>query len=279
MRPLTKSEGLQPAWIDGTPTAQVAESFIKPNDRLTAFERLEIYNQQYWWRLLGCFSDDFPGLRAVIGERKFDRLAIAYLEAHGSTSWSLRDLGQHVPQFLVDHPELTAPRTALAIEVARVEWAKILAFDSESLPVIDAQRIAHRDPSKVRLKLQPYLSLLDLAFPVDTLLKKLRDDHVETGSASNAMASRQKGTTRLPRANARPERTFLAVHRVDYLVYYKRLTEESFTLLSALRSGASLADACERAFAESAIPGEDAAGLIGEWFNVWMRLGWLCPAK
>ena len=26
----------------------VAEKFIRPNDRLTSFERLQIYNQQYW---------------------------------------------------------------------------------------------------------------------------------------------------------------------------------------------------------------------------------------
>jgi len=33
---------------DGHSVAEEAESFIKPNDRLTSFERLEIYNRQYW---------------------------------------------------------------------------------------------------------------------------------------------------------------------------------------------------------------------------------------
>ena len=31
-----------------------ASEFIKPNDRLSSFERLEIYNRQYWFRLLDC---------------------------------------------------------------------------------------------------------------------------------------------------------------------------------------------------------------------------------
>src|SRR5258708_5857365 len=31
----------------------VVAAIIKPNDRLTSFERLQIYNQLYWWRLLG----------------------------------------------------------------------------------------------------------------------------------------------------------------------------------------------------------------------------------
>ena len=46
-----------------------AASYIKPNDRLTSFERLEIYNRQYWFRVLGSMVEDFPGLRAVLGER------------------------------------------------------------------------------------------------------------------------------------------------------------------------------------------------------------------
>ncbi len=29
--------------------------FIKPNDRLTSFERLEIYNRHYWFRVLSAF--------------------------------------------------------------------------------------------------------------------------------------------------------------------------------------------------------------------------------
>jgi hypothetical protein len=41
----------------------VAAEFIKPNDRLSSFERLEIYNRQYWFRVLDCLYDDYPGPR------------------------------------------------------------------------------------------------------------------------------------------------------------------------------------------------------------------------
>ena len=56
-----------------------AAAFIRPNDRLTSFERLEIYNRQYWWRVLASLGEDFPGLRAVLGERRFDAMSKAYL--------------------------------------------------------------------------------------------------------------------------------------------------------------------------------------------------------
>lgn len=275
MRPLTSGENTQRTWSDGTPTSQVAATFIKPNDRLSSLERLQIYNQQYWWRLLGCFSEDFRGVRAVIGERKFDRLAVAYLKEHGSQSWSLRNLGQFLPGFLQQHPELTAPQTALALDMARVEWARVVAFDGPSHPQIDPQRLGRARPEKLRLGIQPYVSLLELRHPIDSLIKRLRESQLETGSASNAVGETHRRKTRLIRSKPSPEPIHLAVHRVDCSVYYKRLAPQAFTLLNALRDGMTLADACEHAFAHASTPPEENAEKLREWFAVWTRLGWL----
>ena len=60
------------------------------------FERLEIYNRQYWYRVLGALAEDFPRLRAVIGGRAFEAMSIAYLSEHPSRSFSLRNLGSHL---------------------------------------------------------------------------------------------------------------------------------------------------------------------------------------
>ena len=82
MRPLTADEEMQPKAPDGRAMSAVAESFIAPNSRLTAFERLEIYNRQYWFRVLDALAEDFPALRAVVGGRAFEKLSIQYLTAH-----------------------------------------------------------------------------------------------------------------------------------------------------------------------------------------------------
>ena len=69
--------------------------FIKPNDRLTSLERVEIYNRQYWFRLIDCLYEDFPGLATVLGKREFNRRAIlAYLQSFPSRSYTLRNLGK-----------------------------------------------------------------------------------------------------------------------------------------------------------------------------------------
>ena len=68
MTPLTPDEEMRAVAPDGRAMTEVAGSFIAPNSRLTAFERLELYNRQYWLRVLGSLAEDFPAVRAVVGE-------------------------------------------------------------------------------------------------------------------------------------------------------------------------------------------------------------------
>src|SRR6516225_8095360 len=111
MQPLTRNETMQRRTPTGTSMAKEADAFIKPNDRLTSFERLEIYNRQYWFRLFSSFEEDFPGLKSIVGARRFERLMHAYLEAHPSRSFTLRNLGSSLVTWLHEHPEYTTPKT------------------------------------------------------------------------------------------------------------------------------------------------------------------------
>ena len=79
MTPLTPSEGMRSVAPDGRSLRAVANKIIKPNDRLTSFERIEIYNRQYWFRVLSGFAEDFPGLRAVLGTRACDQIGRAHV--------------------------------------------------------------------------------------------------------------------------------------------------------------------------------------------------------
>ena len=169
-RPLTERDGMQPRWMDGRLTKEIAAQFIRPNDRLTSFERLEIYNRVYWFRILDCLYDDYPGLRAILGEKKFMRLATAYLAKYPSSSFTLRNLGQHLESFLREEPRWIAPREELARDMARFEWAQVVAFDDAAEPSITTDDVLDTPPSKLRLRLQPYLSLLELNYAVDKFL-------------------------------------------------------------------------------------------------------------
>jgi len=278
-RPLTKRWRMQREWTDGRRMQEVAAEFIKPNDRLSSFERLEIYNRQYWFRVLDCMYDDYPGVRAIVGERKFTKLATAYLTRYPSDSYTLRDLGHRLEQFLRDEPEWSAPRQELAVNMARFEWAQVVAFDGPSKPAITPDDILGVSPAKLRLALQPYLSLLDLDYAVDDFLIAVtkRDSDVLRSEASNAMDSAPKiATRRKPVRMPKRKKVWLAVHRHDNSLFYKRLEPEAFQILSAIGQGATVEDACEKSIALSGRKRIDWAAEIKEWFNTWAALGWFC---
>ena len=105
MTPLTADEEMRRESPDGRSMEQIAASFIAPNSRLSSFERLEIYNRQYWFRVLGALAEDFPALRSVIGSRAFDAMSVAYLSAHPSRSFTLRNLGARLAAWLSANPQ------------------------------------------------------------------------------------------------------------------------------------------------------------------------------
>lgn len=273
VRPLTKDDGLQPKWIDGRAMTDVAAEFIKPNDRLTPFERLQLYNRMYWFRLLDIMHDDNPGLRAVLGDKRFTKMIEAYLTKYPSRSFTLRNLCSRLTQFLREEPVWTAPDTALAIEVSRFEWAQTIAFDEGSLPVLTAAEIGATSPDRLKLRLQPYLTLLELDHPVDDYVIAVKQRNALRTEASNAVDGvRAAGK---PRKVTRPRlgKIFVAVHRLKNRLYYKRLERPAFLVLEALQAGDSLAKAIPAA-GRGVSPEQ-----VGGWFSTWMELGWLCRRK
>ena len=270
-QPLTPAEGMRPRLPDGRSARKIATTLVKPNDRLTSLERLQIYNQQYWFRILASLDEDFPGLRRLIGGRRFDKLAVAYLNACPSQSFTLRDLGARLEMWLRAHPEFVAGVERLALDMVRLEWAQIEAFDGGELP-----RFTPDDLSKLsgrtRFHLQPHLRLLELSYPVDDLLIRARESEPTTTMTSNAVLEFH-GKSRPRRVPLpKPQRIFLVVYRLAGSVYFKRLTRPAFALVRALGEGKSIARAIETAWRPGAALHTDQ---VREWFENWAALGWL----
>jgi hypothetical protein len=276
MQPLTSDERMQQTAPDGKSMRAYASRFIKPNDRLTSFERLEIYNRQYWFRLLSSMIEDFPGLRAVLGDKRFEAMSKAYLVDCPSQSFTLRNLGGRLEGWLRKHPKWAGPKQALAVDIARLEWADIDVFDGKAEPALRPEDLNAAAGAKLKLKLQPYLRLLDLRYPVDDLLLEVRKEDEDTDFASNAFQEKHKRKRVQAVAKLKPANIFLVVHRMDDSVYFRRIEREEFIILSALRDGKALGKAIESAFAKSRLPAEERAASVQLWFQNWAALGWFC---
>ena len=274
MMPLTAEEEMRRESAEGQPMDRVAAAFIAPNSKLSPFERLEIYNRQYWFRVLGALAEDFPALRSVIGARAFEAMSVAYLTEHPSRSFSLRNLGSHLAEWLSRNPHFAGRRARLAHDVARVEWAFVEAFDGAERDPLTLEQISTLDGAS-RLGLQPHLQLVALEFPVDDLVLALhKREKRQTTEAGVRHEDDEDAPAKLP--PLRPKQTWLAAHRVDFSVYYLSLKRGEFQTLAAIRSGMPLAQAIEIGIISSRVPSSRRPQLVRQWFTNWAELGWIC---
>jgi len=286
-QPLTAAGGQRSHALGGQAVKMIAEGLVTPGPRLTPFERLELYSQGYWFRLLDVLREDFAGLRALLGRHPFEQLAAAYLADCPPDSFDLRRVGARLEGWLANHLHYAARREGAALDMVRLESAEIETRDAIESPSLSAAELGElaADPS---LELQPHLRLLDLAYPVDALLAETRRRTAERTPAARPTAAAEGGAKRRARPRVRralipqPENVFLAVHRYEQSIYHKRLAPEAFVLLRALQQGRTLSEAIAAAV-DNAGDGkvDEIAGRLQQWFAEWAALGWFCrkPAK
>jgi hypothetical protein len=114
-----------------------------------------------------------------------------------------------------------------------------------------------------------------LIYPVDDLVLAVHRETPESDIMSNAVSERQQ-TARINLPEMRRSTAFLAVHRFDNSVYYRRIEREAWLLLFALRGRKPLGAAIETAFAGSDLSPEEQAQKIRDCFAHAAELGWFC---
>src|ERR1700719_2884615 len=192
MNPLTPSEHMSSHAPSGGPMSTQAATFIKPNNRLTSIERLGTAHRQYWWRLMSSPGEDFPGLQAGLRNRRFEALCKAYLAARPSRSFTLRNLGRDLEPWLRKNPQWAGAKQAIALDMVRLEWADIEAFDGAAFEPLEPANVAKSAGSNLRLTLQPYVQLLKFHYPVDALVLEIKKFNNDTEFLSHTFRERRK---------------------------------------------------------------------------------------
>ena len=142
-----RSLAAQPHW------SSFAGEHVSGNDRLSPVEQLEIYREQFWLRHTSSLIEDFPGLSGILGQDDWERLAEQYLTEVTPDSYTLRDLGQKLPQTIERASWL--PHQALCLDMARLELAYIEVFDAPDLPVLAPERhVVVRSTTAARFELR-----------------------------------------------------------------------------------------------------------------------------
>jgi hypothetical protein len=231
----------------GLDTADL-EGVIAGDARGSALERLQIYAEMYFYRILDVLRADFPKLAAAAGDAAFHNLATDYLLAHPSRHPSLRNVGSALPGYLAGHP-LAAERPWLA-ELAALEWARLDVFDRADATPLAPDALARLDPD----------AFAELPLPIvgahEIVRARHAIDEIWREPADSPAAALPAGE----------ERAFL-VWRKGVTVFHRALDIREAAALELARAGATFGALCSRLGEQ--MPDDEAAAaaaaLLGRW--------------
>ena len=227
---------------------------VRSDGALDAPQRLDIYANMYFFRILDVLKEDYPATRALLGDTAFHNLVTDYLLRHPPEHFSMREVGRRLPAVLATHDALGA-HPCLA-DLARFERALNDAFDAADAPVLGAAALAARTPEEwvsLRLGLHPSVHVLSCAFPVHVVRAS-----VDRGESAN---------------DPSPQRTSLCVWRHDLSVFHRSLEEVDVAALRILAAGATFGDVCT-AISE-VVPIDEAAQQAAVAMARWVADSWL----
>lgn len=199
---------------------------IAGDARLDAVQRLDVYANMYFWRLLDILRGDFSSVLAAVGDDHFHNLVTDYLVACPSTHPSVRNVGSKLEGFLATHA-LGLERPWL-VELARLERARVELFDGpdgEPVTLDDLRALAPEEFVQLPLPLVPSHLFLDVGHAVDDVWR----------------AAENQQPIEPPAAGART----LLVWRQDVTVYHRPVEGLERAALLRARDGASFGIVCD----------------------------------
>jgi hypothetical protein len=231
-------------------------SLIRGDERLSPVDRLRIYADAYFYRLLGVLREDYPATVAVIGDDQFRDVVRAYLAEYPPSRPSISYAGEFLADFLRRHA--IARRYPFIADLARLERVLIEVFhgpDASSLSEAQLRAIPPARWPSIRLRAHPAAQVVDVGWRVGEIRRMV--DEGKQWCAPAARASR------------------ILVWRQNGVTYYRELEGgvESGAL-DLLLKGATFAALCEAIAAECA---GDAVAEVNRLTRRWLADGLLVP--
>jgi hypothetical protein len=284
---ITAPEGVRPGLDElvrsGDADPGDLDAMIEGSAALSPADRLDIYANMYFFRLLDCLKEDFPKLLEAVGEARFHNLATDYILACPSEHPSLRFVGARLPGFLAGHA-LGRECPAL-VDLARLEWTRADLFDTvDAAPLTRAHLAAlpQDEAGDVRLRPVPAFALVSLDHDAPRLWREMKEraearrESEHTASLAHEQAAacaHEQAAAAPPLPSLRPRRTHVRVWRQGFTVYHRAIDEDEAASLRALQQGDPLGVIAQRLSAGRAA--DQATALFGRMFQSWIDDGLL----
>jgi len=225
-------------------------------------DRLGIYAEGYFARILESLEADFERVRIILGEFRFQKLVVDYLKAFPSRTINIGEVGKYLAGFITDYEELKEIK--FLSELAALEWKMIEVFYSNDSKLFDPA-ILNQIPDEawetLRLDFDSSVVVFDSIWPIDLFWEIAEDGNYEFSQSSTP-------------------RSFI-LWRKDGIVHFRKSNAIEKLLISRFREQDTLSnclDAISNSESESS-SSEDKGALVMEFFSNWVAEKMLSELK
>jgi hypothetical protein len=194
---------------------------IQEDPSFSKNSRINIYKNAWKIRLWGSLEEDYEALARSLGSVVFDQILKEYLRKYPSSSYTLANVGDHLPEFLVewDYPQ----KKLWHIDLALLERAYYQAYSAADPEVWDLNAMAQAAPEemeKLQLKTEASVYLIQSGWKIDSVWR---------GKVSEPL----------------PVKSYYMVYRQGFTIKLKQLSHKAFKLLSIISRTATLGEVIE----------------------------------
>ncbi len=266
-RPIDENSQINPISPTGQRMDQEVARLIKPSHTLQPLERIQIYNQQYWWRLLNTLHDTFPLTTTLFGYYDFNAtIGMPYLVKYPPCHWSLGYLGERLPLWVAE--EYQAEDKLLISYAAQLDWAYNQSFVIKGYtPITLANLPVEGNPHSLLgelLYLQPSVCLFDMPFNLFTFRQEFIQQKPDYWLEQE-----------FPYLKKEKQYHFILYRHPFNHVCWEEISLAESSLIKQFKQGSTIEGACEWLEQQETALVEEAASQLACWFRDWIIKGLL----
>lgn len=147
---------------------------------------LKAYMHAYSSRLMEALNNDHPCLGAYLGDTLWEQMCTCYIEKHPSQYRSLRNFGNHLPDYLL-HADGFKANPEIA-ELAKLERQFLNCFDATDAETVEFSEFVKLQPEQwpsLGLVFHPSLQLLAQSFNTVAIWQSIKDKKTPESTTKN----------------------------------------------------------------------------------------------
>ncbi len=256
---------INPISPKGRPIVEEARDYIRPSHSLEPAQRIQIYNQQYWWRLLNALQETFPLVTRLFGYHAFNfTVGIPYLLKYPPNHWTLNVLGDLLPQWIEEN--YTDEDKRLIYDAALIDCAFCSSFTAAHLKPLDSSHVNGNLSSlmDLTLYLQPHLYLFQLPYDLfDFRVAFLKESPEHWQEHDFPPLAKEKQYHTVLFRNGKND------------ISWSEISPAEFAFLQQFKQGNSVSQACDWLEQQEDSLVEEASQNLHLWLKEWVIRQWL----